>query len=170
MLILFRKYHDYNRNKRKYQSSLKNFVNSEETKHSNRKIQNKFDIVLSKVLPMKLGLRRKLSNDKISFHTIDSEQDIIIFKKVVINIYDPQEFSTQFKNKLILINKQVKNTYRLVISIFNFIDFKENFEGELRLLKRKLQDFGKTNNLQIISIDNLEELFFIVKNIHEQNK
>lgn len=161
---------NYNRTKRKYQSSLKNFVNSEDTKHSNRKIINKFDIVLSNVLPMKLGLRRKLSNNNISFHIIESEQDIIIFKKVVINIYDPQEFSTQFKNKLILINKQLKNTYQLVINIFNFIDFGGNFEGEPRLLKRKLQDFGKTNNLQIISIDNLEELFFIVKNIHEQNK
>ena len=38
------------------------------------------------------------------------------------------------------------------------------------MLKRKLQEFGKTNNLQIISIDNPEELIFIVKNIHEQNK
>ena len=162
--------HDYNRSKRKYQSSLKNFVNSEDTKHSNKKIQSKFDIVLSNVLPMKLGLRRKLSNDKISFHTIESEQDIIIFKKVVINIYDPQGFSKRFQNKLVHINKQLKKTYQLVVNIFSFIDFSEKIEGELRLLKRKLQEFGKLNNLQIISIDNPEELSFIVKNIHEQNR
>jgi superfamily II DNA/RNA helicase len=162
--------HGYSKNKRKYQSSLKNFVNSEATKHSIKKIQIKFDIVLSNVLPMKLGLRRKLSNENFSFQTIESEQDIIIFKKVVINIYDPKEFSKEFKNKLISINTQLKNTYQLVINIFNFIDFRENIEGEFRLLKRKLQEFGKTNNLQIISIDNPEELIFIVKNIHEQNK
>ncbi len=119
---------------------------------------------------MKLGLRRKLSNENFSFQTIESEQDIIIFKKVVINIYDPQEFSKEFKDKLISINTQLKNTYQLVINIFSFIDFRENIEGELRLLKRMLQDFGKIHNLQIISIDNPEELFFIVKSIHEQNK
>jgi len=162
--------HGYSKNKRKYQSSLKNFVNSEATKHSIKKIQIKFDIILSNVLPMKLGLRRKLSNENFSFQTIESEQDIIIFKKVVINIYDPKEFSKEFKNKLISINTQLKNTYQLVINIFNFIDFRENIEGEFRLLKRKLQEFGKINNLQIISIDNPEELIFIVKNIHEQNK
>ena len=54
--------------------------------------------------------------------------------------------------------------------IFDFIDFNETIEGEKRLVKRKLQEFAKEYKVQAISVDNEEELYFIIENLLNSNK
>jgi len=181
--ITLNKGNEFNKNgfrkrKKKTQSNLQDFIDNVDSKHvkkisntnSKTNINFNFNIKISNLLPMKLGLRKKLSRDNILFRIEESDYHIVIFDKVVIQLYDPQKFSNEFGKKLTVINTRLKDKYRLIINIFNFIDFKERFEGEKRLLKRKIQEFGSENRLQIIPVDNSEELFFIIKNIYEQNQ
>ena len=62
--------------------------------------------------------------------------------------------------------------YKLIISVFDFVDIEEEFNNEEKLLKQKVTDWGKDNKLQAIAIDLSEELYFILKNIylHVKNK
>ena len=166
----------FRKRKKKTQSNLQDFIGNVDSKYVNKISKVKtdaninFNIKISNLLPMKLGLRKKLSRDNILFKIMESDYHIVIFDKVVVQLYDPRKFSNEFGKKLTVINTRLKDKYRLIINIFNFIDFKESFEGEKRLLKRKIQEFGSKNKLQIIPVDNSEELFFIVKNIYEQNQ
>ena len=52
----------------------------------------------------------------------------------------------------------------------SIIPIGEKYDGEKRLLKAKIQEFGDKINLRIIFIDNSEELLFIIKSIIEQNE
>ena len=58
----------------------------------------------------------------------------------------------------------------LLISIFDFIDFKEQLEGEKHVLKQKLCELASNHDLRIINIDNLEEFYFIFKNLYQSLK
>ncbi|MFX1257042.1 MAG: helicase-related protein [Promethearchaeota archaeon] len=156
-------------NKRKRQSNLQSFIKDQENKKSTYFFKKQFHINVSNLLPMKYGLRKKLSNDNILFKIIHSTHHIVIFEKVVIQIYHPRKFSDseKYNNTLIVFNFRAKKKYQLVINIFDFIDFNEKFEGEKKLFKKKIQEFGALHELQIISIDNSEELYFIVKNVYQ---
>jgi len=126
-----------------------------------------FPIKLSKYFPMKFGLRKKLQQDNYSFGIVDSDLHIVIYNKVLIQIYDSQNI--QIKKVLIDI-KDFSQISSLLIIVFDFIDYKEGIEGEKRLHKKRLQNLGNTHNFQVIVIDNEEELYFIVKNILEAPK
>ena len=116
---------------------------------------------------MKFGLRKRLQEDGIKINVVDCEVHIFIYNKIIIQVYNPRE--TKLDNlKRDMENFKQKSS--LSILVFDFIDFEEEISGEKMLLKSKLQEIGKFHSTQIISIDNDEELYFIVKNILEPSK
>ena len=116
---------------------------------------------------MKLGLRKRLSKDNIPFQITSSKYHMRIYNKVLIQVYDAQQSSEELISKVLIFGNKQRNTFELILTIFSFIDFKDTFEDETRLLKKKLLQFGSDNKLQIITIDNPEELYFIIKSILE---
>ena len=126
------------------------------------------DVVISSTLPMKLGLRKRLSKDNIQFQITSSKYHVLIYNKVLIQVDDAQRFSNESIEDILAFTINLRNKFQLIINIVSFIDFSDTFEEESRLLKKKLQQFSVDNKLQIITIDNPEELYFIVKSIVEQ--
>ena len=126
------------------------------------------DIVLSKSIPTKLGIRKALSEENIDHVISDVAWHVIMYNEVIIQIYDPKALS-----KITLLQDQAKIPERtkLAIAIFDFVDFQENFGGEKQLLKRKIKSYENDIKFKIIFIDNYEELYFIMKNIvKDKNK
>ena len=82
--------------------------------------------------------------------------------KVLIQIYDPKNSNTE---GLLTELNDFRQIYSFLIVIFDFTDFTESIDGEKRVVKRKLREFAKERNVQAITIDNEEELYFIIKNI-----
>ncbi|MFX1599722.1 MAG: DEAD/DEAH box helicase family protein [Promethearchaeota archaeon] len=149
---------------RKYQAKLNAFI--ENTPQSDSR-ETSCLIKISKFFPMKFGLRKRLQMDKISYDITESDLHIVIYNKVLIQIYNPKNFNSR---EFITEISDFKQISSLLILIFDFIEFFESFEGEKRLLKRKIQEFAKENDIQVVAIDNEEELYFIVKNILNSNK
>ncbi len=146
---------------KQYQSKLQTFIE--------KKPQSEIPLInnplkISKFLPMKFGLRKRLQRDNISYDILESDLHIVIHNKVLIQIYNPKEYNE--KNLLADFN-DFKQISSLFIMIFDFIDFPENIEGEKRVIEKKTQEFAKNHNIQAICIDNQEELYFILKNILE---
>jgi hypothetical protein len=152
--------------KKKKQSNLQAFMSGGKTEGSNTKQSDVSTIKLSSSIPMKFGLRKKLHGNNIQCEILDSSQNDIILNKVIVRINDPRKF---FKEERLENIQKLNESYELVIIILDFVDFKPNHEGEKRHLKERLIKFSNSNNFQTIAIDNSEELFFIVQNIHEQS-
>jgi ERCC4-related helicase len=146
------------------QSKLSTFIENEP--HSEPKKVSS-SIKLSKFLPMKFGIRNRLQADKISYAVEDSDLHIVIHNKVLIQIYNPKEYNSE---NLISEVSDLIQICSLLITIFDFTDFTERIEGEKRVLKRNLRELAKKHNFQAITIDNEEELYFIVKNILETKR
>ena len=53
----------------------------------------------------------------------------------------------------------------MILLVYDFEDFRENFDGEKRLLKHNLIREGEQQGFTIICIDFSEELTFILKSI-----
>jgi len=139
---------------RNYQSKLSAFLNEP--------VKLEVPIKISKFFPMKFGLRKNLQRDNVRFEIVESDLHIVIYNKVLVQIYDPKKTQIEHLTSQIEDFSQISS---LVIIIFDFIDFEEEIEGEKRLIKRKLQNLSKKHNFQAITLDNEEELYFIVKNI-----
>jgi superfamily II DNA/RNA helicase len=121
------------------------------------------DIKISRSFSVKFGIRKKLQRDQIPFTIVKSIIHLNLFERVIIQVIDPHQFEGDLLlKKIALLGKK----YHLTVSIFDFVDFNEEFPEEERLLKQKINTWGKQNDLQAISIDNPEELYFIVKNIY----
>ncbi|MBA7520527.1 hypothetical protein ES705_12623 [subsurface metagenome] len=121
------------------------------------------DIKISRSFSVKFGVRKKLQRDQIPFAIVKSIIHLNLFERVIIQVIDPHQFEADsLLKKITLLSKK----YSLIVSIFDFVDFNEEFREEERLLKQKIITWGKQNDLQAISIDNPEELYFIVKNIY----
>jgi len=121
------------------------------------------EIKISRSFSVKFGIRKKLQRDQIPFEVVKSIIHLNLFERVIIQVIDPHQFEGELLlKKIALLGKK----YHLIVSIFDFVDFKEDFPEEERLLKQKIKVWGKQNDLQAISIDNPEELYFIVKNIY----
>ena len=121
------------------------------------------EIKISRAFSVKFGIRKKLQRDQIPFEVVKSIIHLNLFERVIIQVIDPHQFEGELLlKKIALLGKK----YHLIVSIFDFVDFKEDFPEEERLLKQKIKVWGKQNDLQAISIDNPEELYFIVKNIY----
>ncbi len=151
--------------KRIYQSNLQSFLSSQEpSPEGEKKEEAETGIKISKFFPMKFGLRKKLQEEEVDFEIVDSDLHLIIFNEVLIQIFDPKKYSLQ---ELMPKIEEFREISTLLIIVFDFTDFREEIEGERRILKRRLNEYGIEHNLHIISIDNLEELYFIIKSILE---
>jgi len=127
------------------------------------------EIKISRSFSVKFGIRKKLQRDRIPFAIVKSIIHLNLFDRVIIQVIDPHQFEEDsLLKKITLLSKK----YNLIVSIFDFVDFSEEFREEERLLKQKIKTWGQKNGLQAISIDNPEELYFIVKSIylHAKNK
>ncbi|MFW9821610.1 MAG: helicase-related protein [Candidatus Thorarchaeota archaeon] len=139
-----------------HQSNLQSFIEREPIV---------FDIQISKYLPMKFGLRRSLDEESIKFTIIDTDLHIVIFNKVLIQIFDPHRIMEEsFLNEI----QELREICKLLIIIADFVDFKEQFTGERRIISNQLREL-KTGS-QLIPIYNESELLFIIKGVLESTK
>jgi ERCC4-related helicase len=125
------------------------------------------NITISQIFPFKFGIRKRLTNDGIEFDINDTKSQIIICGKVLIQLYDPHSFNKSWRDSLLETIDKKKKDFELVIALFDFVDFEEDFSGEERLLKIKINEFSFQKALQVIIVDNPEEFYFIIKNIYE---
>jgi superfamily II DNA/RNA helicase len=137
--------------KHEYQSNLQSFI-ADESSDSNIKI--------SKYLPMKFGVRRSLRDENIEFTTTDSDLHIVIFNKVLIQIFDPRRI---IDNSFLYETQELNEICKLLIIIADFVDFKEQYKSERRIIGNKIKEL-KTGS-QLIPIYNENELLFIVKGV-----
>jgi len=146
--------------KKQHQVNLTIFIDkqSEETE---------WTVKISKTLPMKFGLRKRLQNDQISVKIVKSDLHIILYNEVLIQIYNPRYYNF---TTLLSDIEDFRQISTLLIVVFDFIDFVEKIEGEKRVMKRKIQAFAREHALQVIMMDNEEELYFIIKSILESKK
>ncbi len=154
--------------KPQHQSNLRSYINTEDAHEveSEQEVQDEVSHVkISKGLPMKFGIRKKLQRDTVDFRIVDSELHIVIFNKVLIQVYNP---------KIIIENKEIVSEVQelgeiceLFILVFDFINLLEDYSGEKSFLKKKVKEFKNRVSFQIIPIENEEELYFIIRSILE---
>ena len=150
-----------NNNQNGIQSSLSSF--SQDQQITNKAIKPQPDVKINVSFPVKFGLRKKFQKDGISFEIVKSILDLTLFDKALIQVINPQQFDgDSLLKKYSLLSKK----YKLIVSAFDFVDLEEEFEGEEKLLKQKIKDWGESNKFQAISIDLSEELYFIIINIY----
>ena len=127
--------------------------------------EDSVSVKISKLVPLKFGLRKNLTKENVTFTITDSDLHIVIYNKVLIQIMDPKkvDFSTLLSEV-----QELQQICSLLIVIFDFSDY--NNTGESRILKRKIQELGKLHKLHFISIDNEEELSFMVKSMLEKTR
>ena len=154
--------------KSKHQSNLHTYIKKKKSPSVKTELerQEKDSLVkISKALPMKFGIRKKLQKDNIDFSISSSDLHMVIFNKVLIQVYNPQQLSDL--KKFTLEFQDFGEFYELFIIVFDFVDFIEEYSGEKRYLKKKISELKNTLSYQIIPIEIEEELYFIVKSIVE---
>ncbi len=147
------------------QGNLQAFL--QDSSSSNKIVEKVAEIKISQSLPVKYGIRKNLQRDQIPFEVVKSINHITMFDRVIIQALDPHLFEKEALLKKI---SHLSKKYNLFVSIFDFVDFSENYQDEERLLKRKIKKWGLNNDLKAITIDLPEELYFIVKNIYLHSK
>ncbi|MHA1372914.1 MAG: DEAD/DEAH box helicase [Promethearchaeota archaeon] len=128
------------------------------------------EIIISKDVPGKFGLRKKLQKEGIILGLQEKGRRIDLFSEISLFIINPRAFikeSVSMSEKDLIRLRQAR---KLVLFVFDFEDFMEQFEGEKRLLKQKIAEWGDQNWFRTISIDVPEELVFIIKNIYTPHK
>ena len=116
------------------------------------------DIIISLDFPGKFGVRKLLREEQVNFKVTGKSRKIELFGKTLLILLNPRD---QEKIEL----NSVKKSYELVLFIYDFEEFLEEFEGEKRLLKQKLTKDGEASGLNVINIDLPEELIFILKSM-----
>ena len=150
------------------QANLKSFLNTEDSHvvEKDQKIKDEgSQVKISKGLPMKFGIRKKLQQDKADFTIMDSELHIVIFNKVLIQVYNPKMLveNKSFNSEV----QDLSEICELFIVVFDFIDLIEDYSGEKSFLKKKVTEFKNEVSFQIIPIENEEELYFVIRSIFE---
>ncbi|MFW9880564.1 MAG: DEAD/DEAH box helicase, partial [Candidatus Thorarchaeota archaeon] len=148
--------------KRHHQVNLHSFIKSIPPDKVKEEEEDIYKVKISKLLPMKFGIRKKLQNDIIDFHTTDTDLHIILFNRVLIQIYDPRQVA---EDDFFTDIHELAEICELFFLIFDFVDFEEYEPGEKRKLKNRIQELQKDYNYQLIPIENEEELYFIIKSI-----
>ncbi|MFX0034269.1 MAG: DEAD/DEAH box helicase [Candidatus Hermodarchaeota archaeon] len=144
---------DLSSSKKQYQSNLESFLEA--------KIQKSL-IQVSKYFPMKFGILKKLQEMNIKYDIVNSDLHLVLYNKVLVQIFTPSQI---ILDEFINTAKDLQQISSLFIAIVDFIDFKEDVEGAKKIFKCRLQEISQEHHIQIISIDNEEELFFILKSI-----
>jgi Fanconi anemia group M protein len=148
--------------KRRQQTNLSTFV--EPKPHLKQK---EYMVKISKDLPIKFGLRKKFTRDSIEFKVEESDLNIVLLNKVLIQVITPLVILDDiFIEEL----SELAQICELLIIVVDFIDFQELLSGNRRKLRQNLQSFFKAHNHHLIIIDNEEELYFVIKNILETHK
>ncbi|HEC40318.1 MAG TPA: hypothetical protein ENI29_18910, partial [bacterium] len=142
---------------RQRQSKLGSYLSPEVMKEEKQQLTL---IKLSNRLPMKFGIRKRLQNDSYDYKIIDSDLHIILHNKVLIQIYSPRQ---AFLSEV----QEFSEICELCIIIIDFIDFNEEFPGEKRKVKQRIQKIAHKKKIQIIPLENEEELYFIIKSVLE---
>ncbi|KKM96940.1 hypothetical protein LCGC14_1173020 [marine sediment metagenome] len=142
---------------RQRQSKLGSYLSPEVMKEEKQQLTL---IKLSNRLPMKFGIRKRLQNDSYDYKIIDSDLHIILHNKVLIQIYTPRQ---AFLSEV----QEFSEICELCIIIIDFIDFNEEFPGEKRKVKQRIQKIAHKKKIQIIPLENEEELYFIIKSVLE---
>ncbi|MFX0019554.1 MAG: helicase-related protein, partial [Candidatus Hermodarchaeota archaeon] len=150
--------------KREHQAGLLKFIHDHKTS-TERKFLEK--VKVSKSLPVKFGLRKKFQKEGFQFSIINMDEHIIIYEKVLVQIYSSESIDKPLQNELCNFAKAFHHKYELIIIILDFIDFTERINGELRVIKQKVKEFAEKTQIQIVIIEDVEELYFIIKNIIE---
>ena len=152
----------------KNQATLQKFLFSPLQDQDEYKRKN--EIQLSKSIPVKFALRSKLKKDNIPFDVSPHKNHIELFKDILIHIYNPYDFSEEKLSSTIKRISILMKKYKLVLNIVDFIDYREKYCGEENLLKKKIKNLEDQLEMSLIAIDNLEELYFMIKNIYLYNK
>lgn len=156
----------------KTQSNLESFINAKKSETSLKKLDAPTiptipSMKLGSNIPMKFGLRKKLTQDGISFAIEGHSSEILLFDEVLVELHELQGFDKMIGDALVSQDQARKKRFSLILHAFDFIDFEESFSGHKTLLKRSIREYAEEHNVQLIPIDNAEELYFILKNIHE---
>ncbi|MFX1490336.1 MAG: helicase-related protein, partial [Promethearchaeota archaeon] len=149
------------------QSNLRTFIESPPSQQTIPiNIQDPV-IKISKLLPMKFGVRKRLKDNDIEFKIVDSDLHISILNQVLIQVYSPRKIrDISFFNEI----QDLREISELLLIIFDFVEFEEEYVGERRFLRNKIQELKNQDNSQIIVIRNEEELFFIIQSVLESGK
>jgi len=150
--------------KRQHQVNLHSFIDTSPLDDVLEKEEDSSEVKISKLLPMKFGIRKKLQKDKIDFAIVDTDLHIVLFNRVLIQVYDPRKTTD---NLFITEIQDFSEICELFIIIFDFVDFEVQTPGEKRILKKKIQELKQEYNFQFIPVENEEELYFIMKSILE---
>ena len=141
------------------QPTLLSFIrsNSTESNHEQSNEQTP-DIIVTLDMPGKFGVRKLLREEGVNFAMKGKGMTIIFFGKVLLKLLNPKErvekgFNSFYKD------------YELILFVYDFEGFSEEFEGEKQLFKQKLNQEGEHRGLTVICIDFPEELAFILKSI-----
>ena len=150
--------------KQQYQIKLQSFIEPSPTEDILEKEEDFSEVKISKLLPMKYGIRKKLQNDNIDFTVVNTDLHIILLNRVLIQVYDPRKIIDDgFLNEI----QEFGEICELFIISFDFINFEEGTLGEKWSLKKKIQELKQDYKFQFISIENEEELYFIIKSVLE---
>ncbi|MFX1399329.1 MAG: helicase-related protein [Promethearchaeota archaeon] len=150
--------------KRITQFSLEDFTKKSNSRESSKP---KIHYHIGRNIPMRIGLRKKLTELNLPFSFVDSQEHVVIGKKIAIQIYANENIDLSIITKN---DNAFKNKYKLVVHVCDFSEFIESFDGQKRLEKRKLREFAGKYDLRLICIDNHEELYFLLRNIQYQEK
>lgn len=130
-----------------------------------------FNIILSQELDMGFGLRSALTKKEINFTVAELDKvDIILHEKIALKVIEIEDYKNKGKRVELEMNiEKLKSNFELLILIFNFVDyqFRQQYANETYLLKNSALQFGKKHNIQVINIQNLEELHFIIYNLYK---
>jgi ERCC4-related helicase len=150
--------------KQHHQIKLQSFIESPYPEEVIEKKEEMSEVKLSNLLPMKFGIRKKLQNDAIDFTIADTDLHIVVFNRVLIQVYNPRKIEDDdFFSEI----QEFGEICELFIVIFDFLEFEEQVSGEKRVLKDKIQEVKREYKYQFIPLENEEELYFILKSILE---
>jgi superfamily II DNA/RNA helicase len=150
--------------KKQAQYSLQSFLNFPENRPK--------DILLNTSLPMDLGIRNMLTEKGIHFDTGNAPAHMVLFNTIALQIYKAQHLQNDTDKLLTAFSTSLDKSYQILFMIVIFLEFKESYEGEKRLLKRKLHEWNDTSSekVKLITIDRVEELYYFIDNIYKHNK
>ena len=148
--------------KQTQQPGLLAFIHGPSSKRKSHK-----KVVISKQFPVKFGLRKRFQKEGVQLSISNTDQHIIIYEKVLVQVYSPDKFDGAFQTELSNFVERFQHRYELIIIILDLIDFTEQINGELRVIKQKIKEFAEKSQFQIVPIEDVEELYFIIKNIIE---
>jgi hypothetical protein len=130
------------------------------------------DVLLSPSLTMEVGIRKMFREEGIDFDVGECGAHIIMFNKIAVQIYQAKDLQHDAETMLSDFSSKFDNSYQIFFIIIIFIEFDEQFEGEKRLMKRKLHEWNTAigEKVKLITIDRIEELYYFLKNIYTHNK